>query len=135
MLLITRETDYGLRLLRGLSDGQRHTVGELSQQELVPQPFAYKILKKLSHANLVAIQRGAEGGCRLKADLAAVTLYDLLSAMEEDGSLISCMDPDYSCALRLRNGGCAVHGHMAVIQRRLDDELRAHLISDILAAE
>lgn len=92
-MIITRETDYALRILRALMDGQLHTVGELAQGELLPQPFAYKIIKKLCKAGLVQITRGAAGGCRLSADLSQVTLYDLLLALGEPSAIAACMEP------------------------------------------
>ena len=49
-MLITRETDYALRILRTLSDGKSYTAGELAERESLPQKFAYKILKKLEKA-------------------------------------------------------------------------------------
>ena len=80
-LVITRETDYALRILRALLDGGLHTVGQLSQDELLPQAFAYKILKKLEKAGLIQVVRGTAGGCRLAADLSKVSLYDLMRAI------------------------------------------------------
>ena len=59
-MLITRETDYALRILRALSDGEQITVGDVCKRELLPQQFVYKILKKMEHAGLVRIARGAE---------------------------------------------------------------------------
>ena len=47
-VLITRETDYALRILQSLLNGEKKSVGEISEQELIPQQFAYKIMKKLS---------------------------------------------------------------------------------------
>ena len=82
--MITRETDYALRLLRTLRDGERRTAAEAAERELVPQSFAHKILKKLARAGFVEVARGAEGGCRLSAELNRVTLYDLMTAMGED---------------------------------------------------
>ena len=46
-MVITKETDYALRILRALTDGELHTVGQVAQSEFLPQAFAYKILKKL----------------------------------------------------------------------------------------
>lgn len=83
-MLITRETDYALRVLRALSEGEQLTAGDISEQQMVPKPFAYKIIKKLSKAGFVRITRGADGGCRLAVGLDKVTLYDLMAAMEED---------------------------------------------------
>lgn len=134
-MLITRETDYALRVLRALLDGEQHTVGEMAERELIPQQFAYKIVKKLSRAGLVRVSRGAEGGCRLAADLAAASLYDLMAAMEESSGLSACMDPAYPCPWRERHGGCTVHCQLLVIQRKLDAELQAHSLREILTGE
>lgn len=49
-MVINKETDYALRILRALTDGELHTAGQLSQEELLPQAFTYKILKKLERA-------------------------------------------------------------------------------------
>ena len=131
--MITRETDYALRLLRTLQDGERHTASEAAEREMVPSSFAYKILKKLARAGFVEIIRGTDGGCRLTADLGKVTLYDLMMAMGENCRLSSCRDPGYSCAWRLSHGGCSVHCHLADIQNTLNEELRAHTLESILA--
>ena len=125
-MLITRETDYALRVLRALSDGEQHTAGEISSTQLVPKQFAYKIIKKLDKGGLVSIARGVDGGCRLAADLRKVTLYDLMTAMEEGSSVVACMDPAYPCPWREAHGGCAIHCGLAQVQRKLDEELRAH---------
>ena len=111
-MLITRESDYALRLLRTLRDGEQYSVGELARREMVPQPFAYKIVKKLSAAGMVQVSRGAEGGCRLTADLTQTTLYDLLRAMEEDSNISSCMEAEYACPWRAAHGGCSVHARL-----------------------
>ena len=55
--MITRETDYALRLLRTLRDGERRTAAEAAERELVPQSFAHKILKKLARAGFVEVGR------------------------------------------------------------------------------
>ena len=70
-MLITRETDYALRILRALLDGELHTAGQIAQDQLLPQSFAYKIMKKLEKAGMVQMIRGTAGGCRLAADYPA----------------------------------------------------------------
>lgn len=133
--MITRETDYALRMLRALLDGQLHPVGEIAAGQLIPQPFAYKILKKLSQAGLVDVVRGVSGGCRLSADLSEVSLHDLMRATGEQSSAIACMDPGYDCGWRRLHGGCAVHGRLAAIQRRIEAELQSHSLQALLAGE
>lgn len=131
-MLITRETDYALRILRALSDEELLTVGEICKREFLPQQFAYKILKKLSGAGIVKVTRGAEGGCRLTADLAVTTLYDLMVVMGEDEKVTACMDPDYHCPLRESRGGCGVHCQLARVQQNLDRELKSHSLRELI---
>ncbi len=134
-MVINKETDYALRILRALTDGELHTAGQLSQEELLPQAFTYKILKKLERAGLVEVVRGVAGGCRLAAaaDLEKTSLYDLMAVMEESSSLTACMDPQFQCPWRGRYGGCAVHGNLMRIQEKLDQELKGHSLREILA--
>ncbi|MEA4994697.1 MAG: Rrf2 family transcriptional regulator, partial [Oscillibacter sp.] len=41
-MLLTKETDYALRILRVLADEERATAAQLAQGEQIPQQFAYK---------------------------------------------------------------------------------------------
>lgn len=133
-MLITRETDYALRILRGLADGEQHTAGDLAQSEQIPQQFAYKILKKLHKAGLVEVTRGTAGGCRLAAQLDAVTLYDLMEAMDEDRAVNACMNGEYVCQWREAHGNaaCRVHAGLRTVQAALDRELKAHSLREII---
>ncbi len=133
-MVITRETDYALRILRALLDRELHAVGEISQAELLPQAFAYKILKKLEKAGLLEIRRGTAGGCRLTADLDETSLYDLMAAIGEHSSLSACMEPGYECSWRSTHGSCGVHCKLLEIQKKLDAELRSHSLQEILLA-
>ena len=66
-MIITKETDYALRILRVLLDGEKHSVAEMSETELIPTQFAYQILRKLSAGNLVRVSRGALGAASCPA--------------------------------------------------------------------
>ena len=62
-MIITRETDYAIRILRSLADLQLKNIREISDEQLVPRQFAYKISKKLERAGFIEIIRGAHGIC------------------------------------------------------------------------
>ena len=64
-MLITRETDYALRMLRVLLDEEKHSAAEMAETELIPMQFAYQILRKLSAGELVQVSRAqpAAVGC------------------------------------------------------------------------
>ena len=64
-MLITRETDYALRMLRVLLDEEKHSAAEMAETELIPVQFAYQILRKLSAGELVQVAgaQPAAAGC------------------------------------------------------------------------
>lgn len=133
ILLITRETDYALRILRALSGGERMTAAEICRKELLPQQFAYKILKKLERAGCIQISRGADGGCRLTADLNQTSLYDLTEIIGEDRSVSACMGSWFQCSWRQNStAGCQVHRQLLQIQRVLDAELKSRSLHQML---
>ena len=83
-MIITKETDYALRILRVLLDGEKHSVAEMSETELIPNQFAYQILRKLSAGNLVRVSRGALGGCALSCDLDATCQLAALQKKQDE---------------------------------------------------
>lgn len=135
-MIISRETDYAIRMLKELSDRKQHTVPELAEKGLVPQTFAYKILKKLEKAGIISISRGIAGGCRIAADLKQISLYELVEAIEGSESqnlhVNACTIPGYQCSWCETHGDCAVHDSLEDIQHVLVDELKSHSLDQIL---
>ena len=41
-MLITKEADYAIRIMRSLKDKEKHTVKDICQAEGVPESFAYR---------------------------------------------------------------------------------------------
>ena len=52
-MLITRRSDYAMRIFRALQDGKVHNVREICTKEDIPKAFAYKILRELEQAGFV----------------------------------------------------------------------------------
>ncbi|MPM13543.1 hypothetical protein SDC9_59900 [bioreactor metagenome] len=132
--MITKETDYALRMLRALAEAERITTAQLALGEQVPQQFAYKILKKLEKGGIVRILRGIDGGCELAEPLSRITLFRLIQAMEAEVPVSSCMKPGYQCAWCKAHGDvvCRAHIHLSSIQQELDQLLQAKNLQEIL---
>lgn len=131
-MIITRETDYAIRILRSLADLQLKNIREISDEQLVPRQFAYKISKKLERAGFIEIIRGAQGGCRLTRDLHDITLMDIINVMERENMITSCLDGDFQCPYHHRYGFCDVHEALAGVQGRLADYLSTLNLYDIM---
>ncbi len=132
-MILTKETDYALRILRAVADGSQKSVVCIAEEHLIPQQFAYKIVRKLHRAGILSVARGAEGGCRLQADLQELSLYELMEAMDEVTLLSACMQQGYECSWRERNRQiCQIHQRLSLIQKNLDNELKSHSLYDLI---
>ncbi|MEG2119569.1 MAG: Rrf2 family transcriptional regulator [Pseudoflavonifractor sp.] len=135
-MLITKETDYALRVLRVLAGGGRRSVPEICREEGIPTGFVYKIVQKLAAAGFLSITRGAEGGCLLDADLEKRTLYDVMTAVGETGLVSACMDPAYPCDWRgAHKNRCSVHCHLAAIQSTVNESMKRYSVASLFTGE
>ena len=121
-MLITRETDYALRMLRVLLDEEKHSAAEMAETELIPMQFAYQILRKLSAGEL-------------SCDLRGVSLYDLMAVMGEHDVLCACMEPGYDCRWQSEHGKCDIHCQLTELQRKQDEAFRAVSLHRLLTGE
>ena len=129
-MLFKRESDYGIRIVRALKEGNKLSVKEICDLEEIPEAFAYKILKKMQTNGIVSSERGPKGGYNLSADLDKVTLYDILISVEPDFSVIPCMQE--SCRRNTRTNPCKVHRELSSIQKQIIKSLSAKSMKEIL---
>ncbi|MBR7081457.1 MAG: Rrf2 family transcriptional regulator [Oscillospiraceae bacterium] len=131
-MIINKETDYALRILRALLDGKKHTAVDIAADEMIPQSFAYQILRKLSKAGFIRVSRGQDGGCELNCNLSDVSLYELTAAVNGVCHVASCTEDGYSCPWRQSNGVCLIHNQLSGIQKRLDAELKSVSLQQLM---
>ena len=131
-MMITKESDYGIRILRALRDGGLMTIHQVCQRECIPKQFAYKILKKLDVAGLVQIRRGSGGGCMLKKSLADITLFDVIRATDEEFFLTHCLQNEFRGDYLSRAPNCSIHRELSRVQEVLERELKAHSLEELL---
>ena len=129
-MLITRRSDYAMRICRVLHDGKVHNVREICQAEEIPKAFAYKILRELEMADLVKSERGNQGGYYLNRPLSELTLYDVVNITEDDLAILHCMKEE--CNRNPDSMPCKVHQEIERIQNILIDELKKKTIEEIL---
>ncbi len=81
---VSAKTDYALRAMAELAAAPSGPVkGErLASSQEIPLKFLENILTELRRAELVATQRGAEGGYRLARPADEITLADVIRAVD-----------------------------------------------------
>ena len=118
--------DYAVVLMSAAARGcgtARLNATALSVETGVPLPTAQKLVGRLAAAGLLQSARGAAGGFRLARPAAAISLADIVEAVEGRIALTTCVDDDRDhCAL---DHHCLVKPHWGVV----NEAIRAALAS------
>ena len=131
-MLITRECDYGVRIIRALAKGEKMCVNQICEKEDLTPAFVYKILKKLEKKEIVRSFRGSNGGYALKKSIGELTLLDIYLAVDPDFYMIECMKPEKNCIHNAGDCGCKVHQELTRVQSVLVKELSSKSILEIM---
>jgi len=113
--------------LRAMAELARHygqgqvSLAEVAATEGLRLPYLERIAMDLRKAGLIISVRGARGGYYLARPPDAITVGDIIRAVEKPGMLIDCAPTkgyDYC-----RETGCAAHRVLAAISERLEEAL------------
>lgn len=95
--------------------GARISAGELAAETGLPAPTVQKLVSKLTAAGLLRSIRGAGGGLQLARPAAAISLADIVEAVEGPIVLTACIDGQ-DCAV---DHSCTVKPHWPVVNAAL----------------
>lgn len=131
-MLITRECDYGIRIIRALSGGETVNIQTICEKEDITSPIAYKVARKLEKSGLLKSYRGSTGGYALHCDLEQTSLYDILTVVDSKLLLIECMQTGYECTVNQPKHPCFAHKEFLKIQMNLIQELKDCSLAKLL---
>jgi len=134
-MLLTREFDYGLRVIRSLADGEKKSGAEICSTEILPVSYGYKILKKLENAGILLSTRGQYGGYQLAKSLENITLYDIILALNESFLVFQCLEDRTMCPFLSENRPCGFHIEFQRIQDMLVEGMREKSMYDLVKNE
>ena len=93
--------------------GARVSAAQLAEETGLPAPTVQKLVSRLTAAGLLRSSRGAGGGLKLARPAAAITLADIVEAVEGPIALTTCIDQDRdSCSL---DACCSVKPHWPLV--------------------
>ena len=93
----------------------------LSDETGVPLATAQKLVSRLSAAGLIESTRGTGGGLRLARPPSAITLADIVEAVEGPIAMTACVDSGaHDCAIE---GECRVKPHWNAVNDAVRDAL------------
>jgi len=95
----------------------RVSAADLAEETGLPAPTVQKLVSLLSRAGLLRATRGAGGGLQLARPAAAITLADIVEAVEGPIALTTCVEQGrHDCALE---GSCNVRPHWGIVNEAL----------------
>ena len=109
--------------------GARVSASDLAQETGLPLPTVQKLVSSLSKAGLLKAMRGAGGGIQLSRPAAAITLADIVEAIEGPIALTACVeDGRHDCALEAQ---CGVRPHWGVVNQAMRGALSGISLSQL----
>ncbi len=95
----------------------RVSASELAEETGLPAPTVQKLVSRLTAAGLLRSSRGAGGGLKLARPAAAISLADIVEAVEGPIALTACVDQGkHDCGLE---AACQVKPHWQVVNEAL----------------
>ena len=99
----------------------RVNAAQLAEETGLPAPTVQKLVSKLAAAGLLKSVRGAGGGFKLARPAAAISLADIVEAVEGPIALVACSEHDrhmtgHACTLE---ACCAVRPHWPAVNAAL----------------
>ena len=130
MLRIAKLTDYATGLMSQMARMPQRQVSaqQLGKELGLPTPTVAALLKKLTRAGLVVSARGVGGGYRLARDPKAISVAQVIRAIEGPVALTQCALGDGACALEAE---CATRGNWRLISHAVEVALEAVSLAEM----
>jgi FeS assembly SUF system regulator len=131
MIILSKLADYGVIVATHLAadPGRQLTAATVAGETQLPRATVAKILKTLAHAGLVTATRGAAGGYRLARAASAISVAEVVAAIDGDIGLTQCSVHVAECA---RTDYCPTRPHWTAINRAVEQALSAVSIDAML---
>ncbi len=111
--------------------GQRTSASELADETGIPLPTAQKLVSLMTRAGLLKSVRGAGGGVKLARPSAAITLADIIEAVEGPIAMTACVETGkHDCALE---GSCTVQPHWGAVNNAVRGALGGVTLASLSA--
>lgn len=128
-MLITRESEYAIRMVRALADNEIKPVRKICDDEPVPLKWAYKILKKMEHANIVKSFHGVKGGYRLDKEISEITMLDIFAINENNLRTGRCL---HGCAHDAKSKRCLMNKDFEQVENTIKTALNKITIDKLV---
>lgn len=101
--------------------GVRVSAAQLAEETGLPAPTVQKLVSRLTAAGLLRSSRGVGGGLKLARPAAAITLADIVEAVEGPIALTPCVEHGrHDCGME---SACSVKPHWGIVNAAMRSAL------------
>jgi FeS assembly SUF system regulator len=131
MIILSKLADYGVTVATYLAaDPDRQvTASAVAAATRLPQATVAKVLKSLAHAGIVVGARGATGGYRLARRATAISVAEVVAAIDGAIGMTQCSVHAPSCE---RTDFCPTRPHWQKINRAVGEALQAVTLAEMV---
>lgn len=132
MFRLSKLTDYATVLMACLAEAPESQCSSqhLAERTRLEATTVAKLLKQLAQAGLVLSTRGANGGYRLARAAAAISIADIIVAIEGPLGMTECSVHHGMCG---RESYCSVSSNLRKISHAVEAALRSVTLADMAA--
>ncbi len=135
MIRLTNLADYAVVVMTAAAKANdpRLSAASVAAATGLPAPTVAKLMGCLARAGLLTSSRGVAGGFGLARPASAISLADIVEAIDGPIALTACAhDAASDCAIE---GACAVKPHLSIISRTVRDALKATSLGDLVGVK
>lgn len=131
MKLITRDTDYSIRVLKYLVNKKNYfaTTDEVRKVLKIPYAFLRKIIRLLGKGDFLISFKGINGGIKLNKKPENIKLIDIVETFQGTFKMNECKFKGYPCPERNK---CNLRKKLLEIENMVRNEFNKLKLSDIL---
>jgi Rrf2 family protein len=135
MLRLSKKADYGLLALRHLAAEAPSGVAStraIAERYDIPVELLAKVLQHLARQGFIAAQKGAYGGYHLTRPASAISLAEIVQAIDGPLAMTACGREDEQCD---QFGTCTVRDPLARVNERILSVLRDVTLAEMAPSD
>lgn len=134
MLRLSKKSDYALMAMKHLAlrtdGGASSSAREMSEAYDIPLELLAKVLQRLVRARLLVSVQGTRGGYRLGRPATAISVADVIQAVDGPVTVTACSTDDHNCD---QYSKCSIRDPLWKIKNRIYDALNTVSVAEMAA--
>jgi Rrf2 family protein len=133
MLRLSKKADYALMAMKHLAmrpDAASASAREIAEQYDIPIELMAKVLQRLARRGLLTSHQGTRGGYRLSKPSTAISVADIIQAIDGPVTVTACSTQDEKCDQYAK---CSVRDPLWRIKDRILSALATCSLQEVAA--